>query len=299
MGLQIAAQAERYDFRSRADIDSRRKGDESHRPCPQTNKIRGCSAATFSHFEKPKNWKKRDCRAVLLLEDTMTSIRLIFVLALLIFGCSAADQTPAAATGLESPDQTVRDSAAKNIRQSYKAPEAGRWNDLLARLKPGLPEPAVLDLLGPARNRKKPGFAYMNGRIDSYRLDDLWCLQIEISRWEHTLASVKLIDMPLQFWTTPPDHFSGVWRDYYVSGVPSREVHYLDGLRHGADTTFHPNGKVASEQHFLKGLNEGVEAGYFSSGKLSSMGRYKDGKPTGTWTFYNEDGTVRHTEDKN
>ncbi len=60
----------------------------------------------------------------------------------------------------------------------------------------------------------------------------------------------------------------GVLSDAYGDGQLRERVTCRDGLRHGLATTWHPNGARRSE------------------------GRYSDGRRSGRWTYWNEDGSV-------
>lgn len=59
---------------------------------------------------------------------------------------------------------------------------------------------------------------------------------------------------------------TGLWQDYYSTGVLSSEGNYLEGNKHGEWKYFHENGKISSE------------------------GSYDNGVETGIWKQYDEDG---------
>jgi antitoxin component YwqK of YwqJK toxin-antitoxin module len=41
----------------------------------------------------------------------------------------------------------------------------------------------------------------------------------------------------------------------------------------------------------------GKDTGYYASGRIKYRGQHKDGKQVGTWTWYNEDGSVQSKKD--
>ena len=50
-------------------------------------------------------------------------------------------------------------------------------------------------------------------------------------------------------------------------------------------------------QHYEHHIAEGADTGYFASGHTNYHGLYKGGKQVGVWTWYNEDGSVKSTQD--
>jgi antitoxin component YwqK of YwqJK toxin-antitoxin module len=63
-------------------------------------------------------------------------------------------------------------------------------------------------------------------------------------------------------------------------------------------TSFYDDGSKAVVTHFVGGIQEGEETGYFHSGKVNYRGVYKAKAMVGTWIWYNEDGTVKSTEER-
>jgi antitoxin component YwqK of YwqJK toxin-antitoxin module len=102
----------------------------------------------------------------------------------------------------------------------------------------------------------------------------------------------------LDVWVEPPPNFTGLWTTYRVNGQKSDELHYKDGKRDGEITSFYDDGSRAVLTRFVAGIQEGEEIGYFHSGKVSYRGIYKTNAMVGTWTWYNEDGSVQSTQQR-
>jgi antitoxin component YwqK of YwqJK toxin-antitoxin module len=71
-------------------------------------------------------------------------------------------------------------------------------------------------------------------------------------------------------WRNSSSQRDGIWYSYYEHGVKWSELSYVDGLK------------------------EGISMVYFPDGTVHYKGQYKNDKKVGTWTFYNEDGTVKN-----
>jgi hypothetical protein len=61
-------------------------------------------------------------------------------------------------------------------------------------------------------------------------------------------------------------------------------------------TSFYDDGAICVVQHFGPTGANGEDVGYYRSGKVKYRGAYKDGAMDGTWTWFNEDGTVHNTQ---
>ena len=93
----------------------------------------------------------------------------------------------------------------------------------------------------------------------------------------------------------PPAKFTGDWRIYYVNGHIFSEGQYKNGRAEGKGVVFFPDGKKLMEQTVssAKGKFEVEETSYYPSGSVKHKGHYEDNKQAGTWTWYNEDGSVQ------
>src|SRR5689334_6846532 len=54
---------------------------------------------------------------------------------------------------------------------------------------------------------------------------------------------------------------------------------------------YYANGQVQVECELQNGVREGLCRRYWPDGKLLAEGRYEDGRMSGSWTFWNQDGT--------
>lgn len=95
---------------------------------------------------------------------------------------------------------------------------------------------------------------------------------------------------------TPAD-FTGVWTTYFVNGQRSHEIHCRNGKYFGTFTSFYPSGPKSVVQHSGADGAEGEEIGYFPSGAVMYRGQYSKGAQVGVWVWYDEDGSVRSTQE--
>ncbi len=85
--------------------------------------------------------------------------------------------------------------------------------------------------------------------------------------------------------------------DVFPNGQRSHEIHYQNGQYFGTFTSFRSDGSKCVIQHYDASGCNGEDTGYFPSGKIMYRGYYKANKQVGIWTWYNEDGSVRETQD--
>lgn len=109
---------------------------------------------------------------------------------------------------------------------------------------------------------------------------------------------------------------AGTWREFYPDGKTPRktEIYGPIGRLLGDRLTYFENGQLQSRQPFLNGFMAGTAQEYFPSGKLHKettyvrnvllgpfrelredgtlvvSGQYRNGKQSGVWTYYQEDG---------
>jgi len=131
----------------------------------------------------------------------------------------------------------------------------------------------------------------------SYRLDDLWLVECCFTNSDNKLFLIRLYAFLRSVWVPPCPHFTGVWVTYFLNGQKSHEIHYKDGLNFWEFTSFRPDGSKCVVQHYNSSGCDGEDTGYYPSGKINYRGCYKSGKQVGTWTWYNEDGSVKSTQD--
>jgi len=111
---------------------------------------------------------------------------------------------------------------------------------------------------------------------------------------------------------------TGTWREYFPDGKTPRktETYAATGRLNGERITYYETGQVLSRQPFLNGMMAGVAQEFFPSGKLRKEttyvrnvllgpfrelhedgtaavnGQYRNGRQSGVWTYYKEDGTT-------
>ncbi|MDB6110413.1 MAG: hypothetical protein JWR69_2163 [Pedosphaera sp.] len=223
----------------------------------------------------------------------MISTRL---LGLLMFCCSVSGLSASPRSDLSSTNQETREAAAKILRATYTPPPRTKWDALVASLKIGASKTNVLSLIRPFIVHSQGGAGSGTFEACQYRLDDLWILECHYDR--DIFSGCKLFPGTLEIWAVPPPGFTGLWRTYYVNGQKSMEIHYVSGKHDGEFTTFYDDGSRAVLTHFVADIQEGEDTGYFRSGKLNYRGVYKANAQVGTWTWFNEDGTIRSTKEQ-
>ena len=91
----------------------------------------------------------------------------------------------------------------------------------------------------------------------------------------------------------------GPWILFSADGGKRREGVYDMGKKTGQWIEYHKNGQKAAVNHFRNNQPTGNHVAYYGNGKKKQDGRFNewagkwsDGKKTGVWTFYDEDGKV-------
>lgn len=91
----------------------------------------------------------------------------------------------------------------------------------------------------------------------------------------------------------------GAWTGYYSSGT-IREVFYWTNGIHHEFRFYHPNGNLMRHGKELEIGNNKYRLweieDYYANGHLKQRGQTKNGSKTETWTYYNENGTLRETK---
>lgn len=219
---------------------------------------------------------------------------------LILVGCLFVARAGAAPVDdLRSPAQQVRDSAAALLRATFVPSPRSRWEHVVAAINPGDSSDTILQLLQPYHVTREMGSSSGQSFGESYRLDDLWLLRCSFRRLESgdALLQHELIERMRYEWVEPPADFTGMWITYFVNGQRSHEIQYRNGQYFGTFTSFYSNGSKAVVQHYGAEGADGEDTGYFPSGALNYKARHSKGKPTGTWVWYNEDGSVRSTRE--
>lgn len=110
------------------------------------------------------------------------------------------------------------------------------------------------------------------------------------------------------------NRFVGEWRTYYPDGRIMTIEKYnrrgklktfdswdqkgnhviVDGT--GTLVTYYPNGSIKQMATYKDCHFDGSNEGWYPNGQKEHEFFYKEGKPTGIWHFWNEDGTLYQTE---
>ena len=85
----------------------------------------------------------------------------------------------------------------------------------------------------------------------------------------------------------------GTWKTWVISGQLASEVNFTTG----SAVYYHANGSKAEEGTVnATGQRIGAWKGYHENGQLNYSGTFTAAGKTGTWTFYDNKGTVTGTE---
>lgn len=193
---------------------------------------------------------------------------------------------------LKSPDSQVRDEAAAKLRPIFVTPPREEWNGLLQRVRAGL-----------SREQLKKFLAEVNAvdegateEFEDFRLDDVWVLRCVVKPDPQEVQSVELVERMLAQWVEPAKDFTGEWKTYYINGDVCHHIQYKEGKYDGTHTVYYPKGQRQIVQHYKMHVAHGSDVGYFRSGNLQYTAFYHEGKQAGIWRFYNEDGSVRTSQ---
>ncbi len=90
---------------------------------------------------------------------------------------------------------------------------------------------------------------------------------------------------------------TGIHKEYYPNGQLriTGELNN-DGKKEGTWTSYFENGKKNSESVFKDGINNGYSMVWYPNGNIRYFGDYLEGRRSGSWTFYNEEGEVTKKE---
>jgi hypothetical protein len=202
---------------------------------------------------------------------------------------------PALFAELSSPDQKARDTAAAQLRRTFKLSPREPWDKFLATLKEGDTKQSILDRL-PIK-MTEGGIGTGQSHMEMIRLDDRWVLRAWFHNEGDKFRSADIIEHMRHVWVAPPENFSGTWTTYFVNGQPSHVIEYENGKYHGTFTSNHANGSKSVVQHYGPLGCDGEDTGYYPSGKVSYRAFYRAGKPVGTWRWFNEQGEVTSTQE--
>jgi hypothetical protein len=191
----------------------------------------------------------------------------------------------------------VRDAAARILRATYTAPSRTNWEALVNSITNGMTKANMLELLSPYHATPLWGDASGGSHSQAYRLDDAWILVCWFRNQDGILLDRKLSSNFRYVWVAPSTNFSGIWITYFVDGQKSHEIHYEGGKYHGEVISYNPDGTKGVVQHYDHHIAEGADTGFFPSGRTNYQGIYNLGKQVGTWTWYNEDGSMKSTKD--
>ncbi len=203
---------------------------------------------------------------------------------------------------LSSTSQAARDLGAYILRDSFVPPPRTNWDSLMARLKPGMKESAVAELLSSAGATNVPDESGVNSSNKTYRLDDIWVVQCGFTnsvpaKSEAKLSEAKLVDDMDRILVEPPAGFTGRWVTYWVNGQINLDSHYLNGKPDGVITTYYTDGSACDVMSCFDGVLDGEATTYYPSGKIQNKGQYRDGVQVGRWIWYDENGKVEAEKD--
>lgn len=80
---------------------------------------------------------------------------------------------------------------------------------------------------------------------------------------------------------------------YYFNGERQEEVYYANEKKHGAYNMWYVNGKKMIEAYYVNDFLDGKFTQWYDSGKKSYEAQYSEGTPSGTWKYYNTDGSLK------
>jgi hypothetical protein len=212
-----------------------------------------------------------------------------------LFGLGGELQA-SALTDLSSPDQTIRDKAAAEIRSTYQEIPRSKWQPLVDLIHKGQTKASVLRLLQPLHVVPSEGPASGQSYTEWYRLDDTWILTCYYEDDSNVVIDKDLTEFMMGVGPFPPETFTGRWIGYFVNGQKASEIDYKNGRYCGELISYHPNGVKSCVQHYSEEGANGDDIGYYPSGHIMYRGQYMAGKQVGEWTRYDDAGKLTKTE---
>lgn len=137
---------------------------------------------------------------------------------------------------LKDPNQTVRDDAARRIREIIAQDpcavgDVGEsyWRKKFSSVKLGMTALEIKDLTGAVPD----GSMVVSGQSSTmnYRFDDYWVIPLAFpfKKARRLVGFGKLSREARLVWVNPPKDYSGKWTLYHVNGLVGIELQYSKG----------------------------------------------------------------------
>ncbi len=78
---------------------------------------------------------------------------------------------------------------------------------------------------------------------------------------------------------SPPENFTGTWREWHANGVIALREHWINGRLTGLRTAWWPNGNKGFQCSYVEGKAEGRSLEWDQNGNVIVRGSYRNGKP--------------------
>lgn len=85
---------------------------------------------------------------------------------------------------------------------------------------------------------------------------------------------------------------TGKWTWYFEDGNPKREVEYHMSQFNGTVKSWYPSGQISASSMYSMGLGHGENIRWHENGNKKSEGMTINGKPSGLWRYWKEDGSL-------
>lgn len=85
---------------------------------------------------------------------------------------------------------------------------------------------------------------------------------------------------------------TGKWNWYFEDGNPKREVEYHMSQFNGPVKSWYPSGQISASSMYSMGLAHGETIRWHENGNKKSEGISLNGKPSGLWRYWKEDGSI-------
>ncbi len=130
---------------------------------------------------------------------------------------------------------------------------------------------------------------HKNGKI---KAKGIFQYQLKDSLWQYFNENEVLITSE----SYHLDTLDGVQKTFYPSGQLAEETHYKMGIKHGPWLKFFTEGEPWVEAGYENGNLHGKFVMYRDKNKRDIQGKYHLGIRTGTWMFFNQNGSVREQQ---
>ncbi len=133
------------------------------------------------------------------------------------------------------------------------------WFEKFNRYKPSMKKEHFEEVFFKREIDYDPNFS----NVKFYKLDHFHTLRVEVYKKK---VKLKELAISLEFFPVDPgDHYTGVWKTYYISGSVHSATEYLNGIKNGTAIIYSMHGDISWVKNY-------------DNGEVTKLYRSKEGK---------------------